>query len=462
MTKNEIYNKTASMKEEVYRGSKKDVPGVSVECYSSFVYSDDKGNNIWNDAFTAALQENEHIIIPESDKPYYIDRPILIPSNRYIEAQEGACIRLKEGTKTLLFRNENNEDGTHEKEKFDNPDVNIHISGGRWEEERDARAGYGRSGMYDEDSYQNKSYYGVSTCMFFNNVKNLILENLTFFHTAGFAVQMGNVENVVVCNIKFESCFADGIHINGNTECVYIENIEGQVGDDLVALNMYDWQNSSVDFGPIQTIWCENLDLYHDSRCKGMRIEPGIYYYDNGESVDCSLNDAVIKNVRGINTFKLYFQTPRYNVDDEREAGDTGSGDNIYFENIEIDLDRPVDRFPEYLESNPITGSIAGFEIGANIKKLYFENINITLHRDIYPMSFLACVGPKSIRQGQDEIFDPEISSTVENIYLKNINIYPKTSEPLESYIHQIVFDDIYGDGKATGKGVVKNIVILE
>jgi hypothetical protein len=42
---------------------------------------------------------------------------------------------------------------------------------------------------------------------------------------------------------------------------------------------MYDWQNSSVNFGPMHTVLCEDLVLSADSRYKALRIEPGMYRY---------------------------------------------------------------------------------------------------------------------------------------------------------------------------------------
>ena len=435
---------------------------VSLAEYKDLTRLGEDGKCIWTEAFQRAVREHEYIRIPAAQEPYYIDHTIIVPSNRHIEAQDGAVIRLLD-VPILMLRNEHNEDGTHVRETFSNPDCNISIRGGRWEESNEIRKGYGKSGMYDMD----RSYFGVSTCMFFNQVEGLTLENITFVHTAGFSVQVGNARNVVFENIKFENCFADGLHINGNITNLYIRNISGQVGDDLVALNMYDWQNSSVDFGPICNVLCENLDLFPDSRYKAFRISPGIYHYKDGMQVDCSLNRAIIRNVKGINTFKMYFQTPRYRVDGGPEKGEVGSGDQIFFENIQIDLNRPIDLFEPYCNSDSVTGSIAGFEMGSVLGDIYFEDIDVTLHRDIYPTSYFLCIGPKSVRY-QDaeghwmEVFDPGISSQVENLYLKNIKINGEYMSDPESYVREIVFDDLYGDGQAIGTGKIKNIRIYE
>jgi len=58
------------------------------------------------------------------------------------------------------------------------------------------------------------------------------------------------------------------------------------------------------------------------------------------------------------------------------------------------------------------------------------------------------------------EIFDPEINSFVENVYLKNVCVNSGDTENSKNYIHQIAFDDIYNDGTATGKGVINNIIV--
>lgn len=410
---------------------------------------------IWTEAFQKALDEHEVVIIPKASTPYYIDNTVVVPSNRHIEAENGAVIRLLEGVTVLLLRNKNNVNGARFMPCHNNKDFNISVNGGRWEEYHRVKAGYGKSGKYDRE----RSYYGVSSCMFFNNVENVSVTNVTVANAGGFAIQIGEVKNGVFENISFENCFADGLHINGNTENVVARNIKGNVGDDLVALNMYDWQDSSVNFGPAKTILCENLELVEGSRYKAMRLLPGIYYFDDGTEVDCSLDDIIIDKVKGINTFKLYLQTAPYKIGEEPEKGKVGSADNIFFKNIEIDLDKPVDIFDEYTNSDPVKGTIAGFELGANIGYVSLENIDITLHRDKYPMSYLLSIGPKTVRFEGEELFDPQLDSVAETVELKNIKINDEHTENLKDYVREIVFDDIYGDGNSTAKGKINNLI---
>ncbi len=453
--KNKIYMKLKRAEQENRSAQLRLTDTVSVMQYRHLVKEDTDGREIWSDALQRALDEHEVVIIPANKRPYYIDKSIIIPSDRRIEAATDAVIQMTEDMKVLLLRNEHTSDGTHAPIDGKDRDCNISITGGIWRESQTCRAGYGKSGMYDEE----RSFYGVSTCMLFNNIRGLTLKKMRFSHTAGFSVQIGDAVNVIAQDISFEECYADGLHINGNTENVIIRNISGQVGDDLVALNMYDWQNSSVNFGPLKTALCENLNLSHDSRYKAMRIEPGIYYYEDNSCVDCSVNDVIIKGVRGIKTFKLYYQTPPYEISGRPEKGGVGSVDDLFFEDIEINLDTPVDAMEEYLSSDKQKGSFAAFEIGANIGNIFLSDISLVLDREKYPMSFLVAVGPKSIRRNGMEIFDPYIRCEVGHLHLRDIKINGAETKELTDLIHEIVFNDIYSDKSAIGHGKIKHII---
>lgn len=461
MEKQEICNLLEKMKAENLDKIKKLTKSATLTDYQSLMKKEGE-NEIWTEALQKALNENEIVFIPKKATPYYIDKTVTIPSNRHIEAEDGAVIRQAEGVEILMLRNENTVDGTHFPIKGIKRDQNISINGGRWEESHTFRKGYRKSGKFDNDE---SHYYGVSTCLLFNNIDGLTLTNMTFYHTAGFSVQTGELTGGVFENITFEACFADGIHINGNVKNILVRNVKGQVGDDLVALNMYDWQNSSVNFGAGENILCENLELREGSGYAAMRIEPGMYYFDNGESVDCSLKNAYIKNVSGVKTFKLYFQTFPYIIGEEPEKGGAGSVDNVYFENMNIDLDEPADKLPEYVNGDPIRGTFAAFELGSKIGRLYFKNINVKLNKEKYPMSYFLSIGPKSVPSiflGKPaELFDPYISSYADELILENVTVNGEKDWKIENAIKEIEFNDVNSDGNSTATGKIKKITII-
>ena len=411
-------------------------------------------NGIWTDALQSALNEHQRVIIPKSEQAYLIDRPITIPSNRHIICEDGAVIRLFDGVETLVIRNSNTADGTHA--PITTPrNENVTIEGGIWEDWCKSRLGYGQSGMYDK----NRSFFGVSTYMLLENINHLTLKNMKFRCCGGFAVQIGDAKDVVIENIRFESCFADGLHINGNVENIYISDVKGEVGDDLVAFNMFDWQNSSINFGPCKNVICQDLELSKNSYYKAIRIEPGVYTYDSGESVDCSLTDAIFRRISGIKTFKLYCQTPPYSVSIPQEKVSVGSGERILFEDIDIDLDAPIDLLDGYVTNDPVKGSFAGFELGLNIDSLYLKNIRFKCDKAKHPYAYLVCIGPKSARGNNGiEYFDPCFSSVAKNLYLENISVNGEVPNDISPYIREIEFDNLYDDIPATGCGKIENI----
>lgn len=409
---------------------------------------------VWTDALQEALRAHEVVQIPASEVPYYLDGTVRIPSHRRIEA-EGAEIRLMEGVTVLMLRNAHTQDGTHAPVSGADRDENITIIGGRWSESHTRRAGYGKSGCYD-----GAGCFGVSTCMLFNNITGVMLKNMTFAHTAGFAVQMGDIADVVAEELAFDSCYADGLHINGNTERVWIRGLRGQVGDDLLALNMYDWQNSSVNFGPGRMIWAEDVETAPDSRYKAMRLEPGVYTYDDGSTVDCGLYNTVIRGARGIRHYKLYLQTPPYRIGVEHpERGAPGSADNLFFEDLDIDLVAPGDNFGPYKSKDPLLGRFGAFEVGAKVGRLTLTNVRLTLHPD-QPLSRLMTVGPKSTALNGKEVFDPYVDGSIETLVLEQVTVNGAPPADPWSVVEPIVFEDIHGDGRSSGRGWVNEIIV--
>lgn len=411
-----------------------------------------KDGKIWSEAFSFALKNYDKIIIPTGK--YYTDKSFVVPSNREIIADKNAEIILIKGVKSLLLRNENVIDGS------DRPiprtavkDENISITGGVWGEENDERIGYGESGCFDE----NNSMVGVSTCFLLSNVKNLILKNLTFRHTAGFAIQMGNIIDFKVEDICFDGCFADGLHINGGTENGTVKNLYGHTEDDLIALNAYDWDNSSINFGKIENlvvdgVKCETGGNVH----KSIRIQPGIYPYKNGEKEDCFIKNLTIKNVSGVACFKMYLQTPAYTTLPEKNVG-VGRMENVRFENVSADTSEPVDKQPNYLSGNTVTGNFATFEIGSNVKNLVFYNVRTILNKAKYPNSYFMTVGPKTqyVEEKKLELFDPYVCCTAEGIRFENVYINGDKKDDLNGYIKEISLGNLYPSPLGFGCGTI-------
>ena len=157
-------------------------------------------NGIWTDALRAALREHETVIVPPSDVPYVIDDTVIIPSNRKIVAY-GATFLSADGTNVIMMRNEHTADGTHHPVGRITRDRNITILGGTFDDGRSCRAGYGKSGKYDLE----RSLFGVSACLFFNNLDGLAVKDATFRNCAAFALQAGGIKDAVFRNIRFES-----------------------------------------------------------------------------------------------------------------------------------------------------------------------------------------------------------------------------------------------------------------
>jgi len=452
----------AASAKEIEKGQAALKDRVSLEAYRPLVASVN-GTNVWTAALQKALDEHQVVVIPASNLPYYLDATVKIPSLRRLEAA-GATVALLPGTDVVMLRNANAFDGTLDPIWTAKRDHDIAIVGGRFEDWRRSRAGYGMSGRYNNAPRKVGNYYGVSTLFFFNDLDRLSLRDVTFAHTSGFACQCGDAKDLSFVNTVFDSCYADGYHLNGNLHRVHVKNAKGYVGDDLVALNAYDWLDSSVDYGPQRTILCEDLEAPSDCRYPAIRILPATFRYRNGMEVDCSIRDVVFRRVKGVKCFKMYLQTPRYPLGTEPEWSKVGSGGNIRFEDIDIDLDRPIDLLGGYKDSDPVRGHFGAFEFGANLTSVHFKNLRVKFHLDQYPLSHLAVVGPKSLRYQTDdgkpgEIFDPYVNCKVGTVTVEGLKT--EGTRPAE-LVRATVFDDINKDGRSSGRGEIGNLVIKE
>ncbi len=429
----------------------KAVDYVSVLEYEHLTETEN-GEKDWTKAFQRAIDENAAVYIPFRETPYVVVM-LEVPSDRHILADKNAVIRQKAGVNTLMLRNKNTVDGRERLPDENHRDKNIFITGGRWE-----KCG-GTHGYYDESD----SMHGVLACLFFNNLENLRLKDVTVVAESHcFATQFGAMKNALIENISFEGCRHDGVHLNGQLENVVVRNAKGRVGDDLVALNMHDWDNSGVNFGPMKNVLCEDLEPCRTDGYKALRILPARHYFPSGDYVDCTAENIVIRNVKGIDVFKLYLQPQAYEVTGQLpELHGVGRGDNILFENISVDI-FPGDRVKEYMESDPVKGYFGAFEIGAHIGNIVFKNVTATVDKTRFPLARLVTVGPKSARLQSVELFAPYADASVKNMYFENVTINGERVKDAREYVKTVSFENVNLDGCSSGTGRVENIVTLD
>ncbi len=411
---------------------------------------------VWTEAFRAAIRDNEHIYIPSGK--YYLDDTVVLPSNRKISADKNAVVLLFEGTKVVMFRNEHVMDGTSSLITLDAPyESNIEIDGGVWGTEYTSRAEYGQMGAYDEKD----SMHGVHALMLFSGVKNLWVKNVTYQNAATFALQIGRTENFLIENMECIDCFADGVHLNGAIKNGVVFNVGGHTEDDLVALNAYDWDNSTINNGPMVDITVSRV-YSTGGHCHCMRIQAGITSEKQG-NIDCFIKDTYISYITGVQTFKLYLQTPPYIG--KPEGAKVGRIENIIFENIQIDKIKPSDSGDNYYGKDLITGNFGIFEINSNIDKITLKNIDFKLPLEEYPdTAHFITVGPKSryLAERNLEIFDPYASSEVKELVYEHITIQGKTVDDIENYIKEIEFNNLYPSPYSSGTGKFNKTTKIE
>lgn len=432
---------------------------TSVLDYKDFVRCVN-GTNVWTAALQKAIDENSIIVVPPSRHAYWLDGTVVVPSDRRIEAK-GATISLLPGTTTVMLRNEHVVDETLSPAGGERRDANIAIVGGRWTDWVGHRAGYGKSGRYDSLCRATGKYYGVSSLFLFSGCNHLTLKDLTFEGASAFAVQIGCANSVTCKGIRFSACYADGLHVNGNVSLMHVQGVRGVVGDDLVALNAYDWLNSSINYGPQRDIICEDL-VHEGGGYPAIRIQPGCFRFADKSVVDCSVSRVIFRRVKGITTFKMYLQTMPYPIGTEHEWGAVGSGGDIWFEDVDIDLSGPIDKIGQYAESEDVRGHFGAFEFGANLSRVVLRRVAINFHLDQWPLSHLAVVGPKSIVTFKDgkpewETFDPWVDCRIGSLILSDVSVSGKVPSEL---VRTTKFDNVNGDNCSSGSGAVDRLEI--
>ena len=363
-------------------------------------------------SITDALKTYHNVEIPDQKKPIVLDEPIILGSNSHLKFARNQKIERVPGNYICLARNENVISGTDRVPEF-NPDTNISIQGGIWQ-----TTGPGK-GYTDKEATINGCY----SCIILSNVEQVHVSDLTVTDCSNYGVQICNCKSYIIEDLFFDNHHKDGVHVNGPADYGVVRRLSGdKMGDDMVALNAWDWIGSSFTFGSIEHLIVEDVQSTNNE----IRLLPGQKLFQDSK-VDCDIRDCVLENISGIYTFKLYGQPNIANVYINSKlhdvSGTPGTIENVYFKNISF-----VEVSPSGLNGLPVKSM---FDICADCNNLYFEDINVnnTIDECNAMDVKLIAVGPLSATwknksenpEDWGEVFDPDAICHADNLYLKNI-----------------------------------------
>lgn len=372
----------------------------------------DVRGSIYSDAIEQCLQENGSVYIPRMAPPVYIDRPIMLRSGNRLIVHPATEIRLIIGKAgTCMVRNANIVFAqTHPITMCEGANTGILIEGGIWSDQNNE--GRGRGGAYDPEG----SMPGSHGAFLLHNVSGITVRNARFRDCSAFAIQLGNAADFVIENVIFDET-ADGIHIEGPSERGIIRHIAGKTNDDAVALNAWDWDDSSLTFGPIADMLVEDVEAQPGYTWSELRLLPGTKIFPSGEKIDCDIRRCVFRNIRGVHTFKMYDQ-PNLSKPGDDFADPIGKMYDLFFSDIVVDGIKKSDYYDK--------SSDGVFDICADIDGISIRNVRLNYVPGAPEMApYLVSVGPKSLtwarRNGWIEVFNPNANPVVKSLMIEGV-----------------------------------------
>ena len=407
------------------------------------------------------LREHQSLAIPALEFPIMLSRPIRLSSGMHLRIHENTVLRMKEGCGGCMVRNEHVVSGMEGPVTAPILDTDITVEGGQWENAPRAASANDPSTVIQSFG-QTNILLGM---IFFCHAARVTIRNITIRKSDMYGVLIADCRDFLIENITFDDHKKDGVHVNGPASRGLIQNMRGTCGDDFVALNAWDWDTSSVSFGPIEEITVRHIACEHDE----IRLLPGLKTYKSGRKLDCPIKNCAFSDISGAYNFKMYQQPNCHNLKRAHKDFSEIAGliENVSFSDIRLD--------------SLTTGGLAEvrldalFEMGADCKNISFENFTLGFPADEFKeksMS-LAVIGPKSstwTRGYTDpaewtELFDPDLIVTAENVSFKNIRFagVPCSDQPLLLREQHLTPNPDYPHTTpkgGTGYGIIKSLSI--
>lgn len=412
-----------------------------------------------------ALDAENAVEIGKISFPLLLSAPILLKSGRSLRVDPETLICGMPDCGGCLLRNENIFIGAVSPEPDDAPyDADMSVEGGIWHAS-------GRT-WSEIDSERNPAIATLRDrgtilgVLFFCSARRFSVRNITVRQSDFYAVLVSRCQDFLAEGLYFEDQYKDGIHINGPTARGTVRNVRGTCGDDIVALNAWDWHSSAVNYGPISHITVENVEAEHDE----MRLLPGKKLYDDGSVRDCPITDCAFRRMSGLYSVKMYQQPYCYNktrrMNDRSLTG--GLLEDILFEDISVE-----GTVTEALAEVTLD---AFWEIGADAKNVVWRRVAVAADEETFRSTgmSLVTVGPKSStwKRGEtdpekwEELFEPDLICHADGLTLEEVT-FAGAAARREDTVLRVVHLSPNPDYPnttpmgGTGYGVVRNLRIL-
>ena len=376
------------------------------------------GKDVWQ-TVQNALDSYRQVEIGKVSFPLMLSRALVMHSGNRLYVDPETELKDLPGCGGTLLRNENVTIGSVAPEEDTLRDEDMIVEGGIWAPGDPT----GRSYVNDpHPAMQALNKRGTLLgVIYFCNARNIVVRKLTVREATAYAVLICRCDDFVTEDLFFERHRKDGVHVNGPSHRGVMRRLRGKCGDDIVALNAWDWHSSAVCYGPITHMLVEDLNAEHDE----MRLLPGKKLYDNGDVRDCPISDIVFRRMSGLYSIKMY-QQPYY-LNKRKGLNDrsltAGLMENILFEDIDI-AGNTNEAMSEVILD-------AFWEIGADAKNIVWRNIRVgAAVEDFTALGMtLSNIGPKSSTYTEgnpdpetwQELFEPDLICRGEDLVFENV-----------------------------------------
>ena len=369
------------------------------------------GTRTWDAALRRAMSEHAVVVFPRGD--YQFAETILVGSNCRLEVNVDATVGHAPAFDGLLVRNA--------------PGAkNIQISGGVWYDHPRDRVKYGNYRASVGDNSQMFRFLGCEGVTF----RDLVVSN-----APTFSFQAGGITNLLVENIRIIRGGADGIHLNGWVKNAVVRNVRGNMGDDIVALNAWDWPKSTECYGPSEDVLIDDVQGSYGA----IRLLPG-----RMRALDCSIQRVVVRNCSGLCGVKMAFQGVRSPFQTMGHLSD------IYFQDLSLDLVHSYTEDPKLARKPGGRGHFAAFEFGSDAERVNFRNVTVNFHADRFPSGHFLLVGPWW--------WEGRITPVVKHVV---VDRFKATGVVPDELCHETVFDSAALGRDFTGRGRFEDVIFV-